>query len=138
MANLYGRTIKLDDPRAGETEDDAEILIQWCLSTLQTKPGTLRTRPEHGVDLPSLLLAGLTDAARVSLPAMAQAALERGRRVSAAQVDLVETPIGGGKVAVSLAISIVPSKGGPNVKFTYDVGTAASTQALADYMIKGA
>lgn len=133
---LYGRTIVLSDPNAGETEDDATILIQWCISTLRTKPGTLRTRPDHGVDLPSLLLQGLTPAARLSLPAMAKAALERGRRVSAATVDLVETPLGGGKVALSLAISVVPSTGGPAVKFTYDLST--DLQALTDYMIKGA
>lgn len=123
---LYGRTISSADPWARATEDDATILMDWCVHTLQTKPGTLTSAPEHGLDLPGQLLAGLTPATRIALPQMAKAALERGRKVASAKVELVETPLGGGRVAISLRIEVKPATGGPAVSFTHAVdGTLA-------------
>ncbi len=86
---LFGTTVVTADPFFGETSDDSVSLIQWCEQTLTSKPGYLRTAPEQGCDLAGLLVSGLTAAAQVSLPAMAKAALERGRRVSSATVTLV-------------------------------------------------
>lgn len=120
MASRYGRTIQTNDPNAGETEDDEEILRQWCVHTLQTRKGTLETDPEHGFDLPALG-AALTDAQRVSIPAAAQAALERGRKVARARVEIDWTALGGGRLALSLKIEVWPAKGGPSVSFTHAV-----------------
>lgn len=130
---IYGRTINTADPFFGETEDDEVILRQWIAHTLQTRPGTLRTRPEHGVDLPGMLLASLTPTERVAIPAMVKTSLEAGRRVSTASVTLVETPLGGGRVALSLDIEVTPANGGPGVTYTHQVD-----DSLADYMITGA
>lgn len=125
---IYGRTIRSSDPFASETEDEREILIQWCQHTLSTKRGTLVTAKGHGCDLHGLLLQGLTEAAQVAIPAEAQAALEQGRRVSSARVEMVQASLGGGKVAVSLAIEVTPLSG-PKVSFTYDVGEVAESMA---------
>ena len=129
---IYGRTIVTADLFGGETEDPSVILLQWCMHTLQTKPGTLRTAPDHGIDLPGLLLAGLTDAARVAVPAAVEAALERGRRVRSAKATMVETSIGGGKISLALHVEVQPVTG-PGISFSYPIGAD-----LADTMNKGA
>lgn len=121
MANRYGKTIRTADPFAAETEDDEEILRQWCAHTLNTRKGTVETDPDHGFDLPGLLVSGLTAAQRAAIPAAAKAALERGRKVARAEASLVETNLGGGRVSLALQIEVWPAKGGPAVTFTHPV-----------------
>lgn len=125
---FYGRTIRSSDPFAGETEDESEILQQWAEHTLGTKRGTLVTAMGHGCDLHALLLGGLTEEAIVAIPAEAQAALESGRRVSSARVEMERTALGGGKVRVRLKCEITPMVG-PKVSFTHDLGEAAEAMA---------
>lgn len=128
----FGRTILSSDPAARDTDDDEVILRQWCAHTLQTRPGTLRTAPEHGIDLPGMLLQGVTPEALVSIPAMVKAALERGKRVARAKVTATRTNLGGGKVGLHLQIEVTPVKGAA-INFTHTVGPD-----LADQINRGA
>jgi hypothetical protein len=126
----YGRTIRTADPYAGATEDDPTILQQWCTQTLQTRRGTLRTAPDHGWDPPPLLGA-LTPPQRLAVAASAKAALERGRKVASAKVTLTETALGGGRIALALALEVKP-RTGDAISFTHAVD-----DTLADDILKG-
>lgn len=128
----FGRTIVTADPAARDTTDDAVTLMQWCQHTLQTKRGTLRTAPDHGIDLPGMLLQGITPEAWVSIPASVKAALERGRRVASAKVTPERVNLGGGKVQLRLTIEVKPVTG-QAVNFTFTPGAD-----LADQINRGA
>jgi hypothetical protein len=132
MAGRFGRTLVTSDPWGSTTDDESKVLMQWCQHTLRTKKGTFPKDPDHGIDLPATLLAGLTKADRLSLPAMVKAALERGRKVDSATVDLIETPLGGGKVALAFRISVQPASGGAPVEFTHVLD-----DTLIQYLTKG-
>jgi hypothetical protein len=129
MANLYGRTIAAGDLWARATTDDARILIDWCINTLSTKPGTVKRAPEHGFLRPDLA-AGLTTTQRAAIEANAKAALERGRKVASATVSASVTNLGGGRMAVALRCEVKPSTGGPAVTFTHTVDATLAADII--------